>query len=187
MLVSRTAFAILPRLARPRPFASGPGTLLHQRHASAQWRLQQSLVFVVFCAWHEECTIRQRFGPNAMSKSSAPLESSSHAANPRPKRTRKARTPIQGTPNPVSLSSKAAGSNAKPLLIGIGIGAALTLTAVALGSRPAKRSYFSARPPTVAGAFAKTASLLLVRMFARKALAIAARQGARKLASAWPL
>jgi hypothetical protein len=71
------------------------------------------------------------------------------------------------------------------LLVGIGIGAALTLAAVALGSRPAKASYFSAHRPTVAGVFAKTATLLLARTLVRKALATAARQGVRKLAGAW--
>jgi hypothetical protein len=86
-----------------------------------------------------------------------------------------------------SVSSRSGAFPTKPLLVGVGIGAALALTAVALGSRPAKGTYFSSTPPTAARAFAKTAALLLARIVARKALAAAANQGARRLASAWPL
>jgi len=65
--------------------------------------------------------------------------------------------------------------------------AMLVVIAVALGSRPGKPAYFSPTPPTVAGALAKTAALFLARFVARRAIAAAANQGARKLASAWPL
>jgi len=73
------------------------------------------------------------------------------------------------------------------LLVGVGIGAALALTAVALASRPARAQTFGPRQATVAGAAAKTAAALLARVLVRKALAAATRQGARKLAGAWPL
>ena len=75
----------------------------------------------------------------------------------------------------------------KPLLVGVGIGAALALTAVALGSRPAKSPYIGPRAPTVAGALTKTAVVFLARIVARKALVAAANQGARRLAGAWTL
>ncbi|HKO50371.1 MAG TPA: hypothetical protein VJV79_21760 [Polyangiaceae bacterium] len=123
-----------------------------------------------------------------MSKS-ATLESSSPSTT-RPRRVRKPR-PVKVDPTESSAftaSAKAsAGFPTKPLLVGVGIGAALAFTAVALGSRPARSTRFSSTPTTVAGAFAKTAALLLARVVARKALAAAANQGARKLASAWPL
>ena len=75
----------------------------------------------------------------------------------------------------------------KPVLFGMGIGAALALTAVALGSRPTRSAYFGLQPPSVARALTKTACVYLARVVARRALSAAADQGARRLARAWPL
>ncbi|MEI9949365.1 MAG: hypothetical protein WDO74_10380 [Pseudomonadota bacterium] len=124
-----------------------------------------------------------------MSKS-ATLASNPDSAIARPKRARKPRAPNDGPSDSLTLAPNGAPSGGfptKPLLVGVGIGAALALTAVALGSRPAKPGYFGSRQTTVAGAFTNTALALLARIVARKALAAAANQGARKLASAWPL
>jgi len=123
-----------------------------------------------------------------MSKPSATLESPATSGSPQAKRTRKSRTRnVEASGTELVRTASAGSSSTKPLLLGVGIGAALALTAVALGSRPSKSSYFSVRPPTIAGALTKTAAVLLARMVARKAFAAAANQGARKLASAWPL
>jgi hypothetical protein len=123
-----------------------------------------------------------------MSKS-VTTESHPDSAVIRSRRSRKPRARNLDPSDSPAPTTTGVSSNAfptKPLLIGVGIGAALALTAVAVGSRPAKSAYFGSNPTTVAGAFAKTAALLLARIVARKALAIAANQGARKLASAWP-
>lgn len=123
-----------------------------------------------------------------MSKS-ATLESNRASAT-RAKRARKSQTQSTDTSDSPSLPPNDLAVSAfpiKPLLVGVGIGAALAFTAVALGSRPARASHFGSRPPTVAGAFAKTAVVLLARVVARRALAAAANHGARKLAGAWPL
>jgi len=122
-----------------------------------------------------------------MSKTAATLEPVSDAA--RTKRTRKPRVSHVDPNGPqlAVVNAEASRFPTKPLLLGVGIGAALALTAVAFGSRPARRSYLGGTPPTVAGAFTKTAMVLLARVVARKALAAAANQGVRKLASAWPL
>ena len=122
-----------------------------------------------------------------MSKSAATLETPPVSALSQPKRVRKPRSRNEGPSDSVALAPRVKTSGsfpAKPLLIGAGIGAALALTAVALGSRPT-RSGFGPRPPSVAGALTKTAIVLLVRVVARKALRAAANQGARQLASAW--
>ncbi|MEI9939540.1 MAG: hypothetical protein WDO69_20155 [Pseudomonadota bacterium] len=126
-----------------------------------------------------------------MSKSAAVVDSNANPGTSRAKQARKprvqqnrgSRASLALAPNEVQPSA----FPAKPLLIGVGLGAALALTAVALGSRPAKSSSFGSRPPTIAGAFTKTAVVVLARIVARRALAAAAKQGARKLASAWPL
>ena len=124
---------------------------------------------------------------SAMSKS-ATLE-----ANPEStpaKRSRKPRRASSDASDSFSLAKDRTTPSAfptKPLLVGVGIGAALAFTAVALGSRPARVSHFAARPPSVAGAFAKTAVVLLARVVARRALAAAANRGARRLANSWPL
>jgi len=119
-----------------------------------------------------------------MSKSATTVEPPEHSA-PRAKRDRARKSRAQ--PAPTDSVALARAFPTKPLLIGAGIGAALALTAVALGSRPSRSSYLGVRPPTLAGALTKTAVALLARMVARKALAAAANQGARKLANAWPL
>ena len=125
-----------------------------------------------------------------MSKSAATVESSSPSATSKPKRVQKARAPTATKPDLVALAatdSQSGGAfQSKPLLVGVGIGAFLTLAAVALASRP-RAAYFGPRPPTVAGALTNTAFVLLARFVARKALKAAAQQGARKLANAWPL
>ena len=121
-----------------------------------------------------------------MSKSAATHESLPTPAPSPAKRARKSReknAPIARAPS----GAPASEFPTKPLLVGIGIGAALALGAVALGSRPNKSSYFGSKPETVAGALTKTATLFLARIVARKALAVAANQGVRKLTSAWPL
>jgi hypothetical protein len=125
-----------------------------------------------------------------MSKS-ATLDSRSDSDTSRSKRSRRPRAQQPGRADSVALAAnrvlpESSAFPVKPLLVGVGIGAALALTAVALGSRPAKSAYFGSSP-TVASAFAKTAALLVARIVARKALSAAANQGARKLASAWPL
>jgi hypothetical protein len=123
-----------------------------------------------------------------MSKS-ATLESSPDSAVGGSKRSRKARARTAATSAALTREASAVPSHAfptKPLLIGAGVGAALALTGVALASRRGKSVYFD-NPPTVVRAFAKTIALLLARAVARKALAMAANQGARKLASAWPM
>jgi hypothetical protein len=126
-----------------------------------------------------------------MSKSAATVEFPPHPTIARAKRARKPRPPNAAASDALSPSSpnrvQSRAFPTKPLLVGVGIGAALALTAVALGSRPERSAYFGTRPPTVAGAFAKAAAVLLARVVARKALAVAANQGARKLAHAWPL
>ena len=122
-----------------------------------------------------------------MSKSAATLESRPETA--RVKRARKSRADHSEQSPELAVVDAPASKRfpTKPLLVGVGIGAALAFTVVALGSRPSWRSYLGGTPPSVAGAFTKTAVVLLARMVARKALAAAANQGARKLASAWPL
>jgi hypothetical protein len=125
-----------------------------------------------------------------MSKSVATLESHSDSTIARAKRSRKPRVKSVRGAELVPLAPSSVQSGAfptKPLLVGIGIGAALALGAVALGARPQKASYFGSRPPSLAGALSRTAALVLARFVARKALSAAAHQGARKLASAWPL
>ena len=121
---------------------------------------------------------------------SAIVEPNPGSAIDRPKRSRKARVRNADPSESQAIARQGIPSSTfptKPLLVGVGIGAALALTAVALGSRPGKPAYFSPTPPTVAGALAKTAALFLARFVARRAIAAAANQGARKLASAWPL
>jgi len=71
------------------------------------------------------------------------------------------------------------------LLVGVGIGAVLTLAVVARTARPAKSALVGPRPATIGGALAKTGALLLARVITRRVLAFAAKQGARKIASAW--
>jgi hypothetical protein len=107
------------------------------------------------------------------------------AASPA-KRSPKLRTSSAPKPLALATDTGSRGFPAKPLLVGAGIGAALALTAVALGSRSTRTHYFGPRPPTISGALTKTAAVLLVRVVARKALAAAARQGAEQLARAWP-
>lgn len=125
-----------------------------------------------------------------MSKSAATFESLPTPAPSPAKRARKSRVKNARSTDSVARAPSGVPASefpTKPLLVGIGIGAALALGAVALGSRPNKSSYFGSKPETVAGALTKTATLLLARIVARKALAVAANQGVRKLASAWPL
>ena len=124
-----------------------------------------------------------------MSKSAIGVEHSGHAATAG-KRARRPRARSSETNGSSQMSTVPANSGAfptKPLLFGMGIGAALALTAVALGSRPTRPAYFGLQRPTVARALTKTAFIYLARVVARKALAAAADQGARRLARAWPL
>ncbi len=122
-----------------------------------------------------------------MSKNAATLESPPDSAISQDRRARKPRARSEGARGSAALTPQVANSGgfrSKPLLVGVGIGAALALTGVALASRPA-RPAFGSRPPSVVGALTQTAVVLLARIVIRKALAAAAQQGARKLASAW--
>ena len=126
---------------------------------------------------------------NAMPKIAATLESNPTPATSRPKPARKPRaqnaSPIVSLPV-APRKEKRGAFPTKPLLAGVGIGAALALTAVALASRPAK-SVYGLQRPTLAGALTNTAVAFLSRFVVRKAFATAAHHGARRLASAWPL
>ena len=152
--------------------------------------------FVVSFSWHARCnrwvsmqSTRQR-ADHTLSKGAATVESTPGAidqAAKRPRRPRVQRPVPDAQLIRAAAQAGSAGFQTKPLLVGVGIGAALALTAVALVSRPARTPYFGPRPTTIAGAFTKTAVVLLARVVARRVVAAAAKQGARKLAGAWPL
>jgi hypothetical protein len=77
----------------------------------------------------------------------------------------------------------AAPSIMKPLLIGLGIGAAVTATALILGSKT-QRGRASSRP-TVTGMLAKAALFSLTRLIVQRAGSVLADKAALKAADVW--
>ena len=97
----------------------------------------------------------------------------------------KRRAPVETPAKELALA--AAPSTLKPLLIGLGIGAALAAGAFVL-SRPPKqrRSPLFSRPqPSVSGVLAKVVMVRLARLAARRAVRSLASQAVRNVAKGW--
>jgi hypothetical protein len=99
-----------------------------------------------------------------------------------------------GAPKPRKRASSASlaaaqpkSSSLKPILIGLGVGAAVATTALVVRSQlKPRRSAFWAQPqPSLFGVLAKAAALALGRLAVQRAAAALAERGPLTLADAW--
>lgn len=116
-----------------------------------------------------------------MSKSS-PLAEASPDSQPRPRVAKPRRRKAQAVEPATTTAIVPASSPVKPLLIGLGVGAAIGAAALALGSR-ARGNH--ARSPSLGGVVVKATLLWFARAAAQRAVRIAADRAAVSVADAW--
>lgn len=133
-----------------------------------------------------------------MAKTASPLDvapSSEAAPEPRPIRKRRAPRSALARPLKVAPANATEPANAldlsasmKPLLIGVGIGAALVGTAMAVrsrGDRDGVISPFHGKNAALAGALTKTALLAVARAVSGEAVRSVATRALLEVAEAW--
>ncbi len=77
-------------------------------------------------------------------------------------------------------------SNTKPLLIGLGVGAAVAATALITASQVQQRSRRSSTAPSVSGMLAKAALFAVARLALQHAGRLVAAKASVKVAELWP-
>ena len=132
------------------------------------------------------------YGIMNMAKNASTVETSpdsgitAQARQARKPRTRTAARATVEAPPRRSLAKQST-STVTPILIGLGVGAALAAGAIVLGASSQRRSRsYASRQPTLSGALAKAALVALTRIVVQRAVTAAANKATLKLAEAWP-
>jgi hypothetical protein len=119
-------------------------------------------------------------------------ETTEHIAKPRERRAARSKAPARASAGLASLmkaaSAQPSGSSVKPLLIGVGIGAALVGTAVVMHSKSDKTlsiSPFQGKNSALAGALTKTALFALARVVSGQTVRTVATRALLEVADAW--
>lgn len=126
-----------------------------------------------------------------MAKTSAPIDSVSQAergsAKPRKRSVSVAFSEPSSISSEPSVEIERASFPLRPLLIGVGVGAAVTATVfVVRGQKRARQPLLTISPPTLTGTLMKVAMYRLARVLARRAVRSLASQAVRRVVRALP-
>jgi hypothetical protein len=120
-----------------------------------------------------------------MAKSTSSLEEVPPESSPQPRapKARKRRAPVPANAN--AALARVPSSSVKPMLIGVGVGAALGAAALLVGSQLQAGRPRRSSGPTITGMLAKAALLAVANAVAQRAVRMAADKAALTVADAW--